>query len=146
MKLEAEINVDDKVNDVEKLVKEKDKNVFDMKRETPEHKEETCKNEADEVYERKFSKFKVKRSRKLYDEVIPNGEPVDGKGLNDDVMYKQVTGGACNNDEVGIGMNPFNLVPLLHTIVAMLLISGRTLHEQSRGCFLPVCPSSPGSI
>ena len=45
-------------------------------------------------------------------------------------MYKQATGGSCNDDEAGMGMNPFNLVPLLHTIVAMLLISGRTLHEQ----------------
>ena len=52
------------------------------------------------------------------------------KDLNDDVMYKQATGGSCNDDEAGMGMNPFNLVPLLHTIVAMLLISGRTLHEQ----------------
>ena len=43
MKLEAEINVDDKVNDVERLVKEKVKNVFDMKRETIEHKETSTK-------------------------------------------------------------------------------------------------------
>ena len=101
-----------------------------MKRETTEHKEKTCKNEADEIYERKFSKVKVKGSRKLYDEVIPSAESVGVKDLNVDVMYKQVPGGACNNDEVGIGMSSFNLVPLLHTIDAMLLISGKTLHEQ----------------
>ena len=120
IKLEADKNVNAKVDDVEKLVKEKDENVFKMKRKATENKENSCKNESDGVCENELN-------NKLYDEVIPN---VGVKDLNDNVMYKQVPGGACNNDEVGIGMSSFNLVPLLHTIDAMLLISGKTLHEQ----------------
>ena len=122
IKLEADKHVDANVDAVEKLVKKKDKNVFDMKLEATENKEKTCKNESDGVCENELN-------NKLYDEVIPN---VGVKDLNDNVMYKQVPGGACNNCEVGIGMSSFNLVPLLHTIDAMLLISGKTLHEQRR--------------
>ena len=146
MKLEADKDVDTKGNHVEKPVKEKNKDVSYIKHEATELKEKTFKNESDEVYEnevnefndlsdkkleeRKFSKVNVKTAKKLYDEVIPNAESVGVKDLNDDVMYKQVPVGACNDDEVGMGMSSFNLVPLLHTIDAMLLISSKTLHEQ----------------
>ena len=45
-------------------------------------------------------------------------------------MYKQIRGGACKKDEVDTRMNASMIIPLIHAIVAMLLISGKTLQEH----------------
>ena len=52
------------------------------------------------------------------------------KHMNDDELYKQMSGGASEKDEVDMGMNASMLMPLIHAIIAMLLISGKTLHEH----------------
>ena len=45
-------------------------------------------------------------------------------------MYKQMPGGASEKDEVDMRMNASMLLPLIHAIIAMLLISGKTLQEH----------------
>ena len=42
----------------------------------------------------------------------------------------QVPSGSAEKDEVDTGMNASMLMPLIHAIIAMLLISGKTLHEH----------------
>ena len=50
--------------------------------------------------------------------------------MKDDFMYMQVPSGSAEKDEVDTGMNASMLMPLIHAIIAMLLISGKTLHEH----------------
>ena len=50
--------------------------------------------------------------------------------MKDDFMYMQVPSGSAEKDEVDMGMNASMLMPLIHAIIAMLLISGKTLHEH----------------
>ena len=45
-------------------------------------------------------------------------------------MYMQVPRNTSKEDEVDMRMNLSMIVPLLHAIVAMLLISGKTLQEH----------------
>ena len=52
------------------------------------------------------------------------------KHMYDDEVYKQMSDGASKKDEVDTGMNASMLMPLIHAIIAMLLISGKTLHEH----------------
>ena len=68
-----------------------------------------------------------KRSKKLYDKIVPECGPID---IKDDFMYMQVPSGSAEKDEVDTGMNASMLMPLIHAIIAMLLISGKTLHEH----------------
>ena len=50
--------------------------------------------------------------------------------MKDDFMYMQVPSGSAEKDEVDTGMNASMLMPLIHAIIAMLLISGKTLQEH----------------
>ena len=50
IEIEADKNVNTTDNYVEKLIYEKDNNVFDIKHEATENKEKTCKNESHEEY------------------------------------------------------------------------------------------------
>ena len=50
--------------------------------------------------------------------------------MKDDFMYMQMPSGSAEKDEVDTGMNASMLMPLIHAIIAMLLISGKTLHEH----------------
>ena len=68
-----------------------------------------------------------KRSKKLYDKIVPECGSID---MKDDFMYMQVPSGSAEKDEVETGMNASMLMPLIHAIIAMLLISGKTLQEH----------------
>ena len=50
--------------------------------------------------------------------------------MHDNLMYMQVPSGTKKEDEVDMRMNLSMIVSLLHAIVAMLLISGKTLQEH----------------
>ena len=78
----------------------------------------------------KYLNVNTEHSQKLYDEVVPNTESGIVKGVNDDFMYVQVLSGTKKKDEVDMRMNLSMIVPLLHAIVAMLIISGKTLQEH----------------
>ena len=46
-------------------------------------------------------------------------------------MYKQLLGGGNNDDEVVKGIDAMMIIPLLQAILAMMLFSVKSLHEQS---------------
>ena len=77
------------------------------------------------MIEGKYSKV---NSKKLYDKVVPNTEPID---VNDDIMYMQELINTGKEDKVGKAMDVSANVALLQAIFAILLVSGKTLHEQS---------------
>ena len=60
-------------------------------------------------------------------------DSIDVKVLNDKLMYKQVHDGESNEARVDndMGMDASNIIPLLQAIFAMLLVTGKTVHEQS---------------
>ena len=58
-----------------------------------------------------------KKSKKLYDKIIPECGSID---MKDDFMYMQVPSGSAEKDEVDTGMNASMLMPLIHAIIAML--------------------------
>ena len=66
----------------------------------------------------------------MYDKLDLKSSPIGVKDMNDDEMYKQMPGGASEKDEVDKGMNAYMLMPLIHAIIAILLICGKTLHEH----------------
>ena len=111
--------------------------------EAHESKKEVCVNESDEGYkeevgefnqwyyrkldEKGFPKIEGRKATRYYDKVAQT-KPDIVKELYDDLMYKQVFD--CKDDEV-MRTDTFRIVALLQAIFAMLLVSGKTLHEQS---------------
>ena len=85
--------------------------------------ESTGSSDSEGEKKRKKASKAASMEEMIEESMVGMTEEETGRGV-------EAVAGACNDDEAGMGMNPFNLVPLLHTIVAMLLISGRTLHEQ----------------
>ena len=69
-----------------------------------------------------------KTTKGLYDKIAPSTDSMHGR--YDEIMYKQVLGGERNVDKVD-GVNASKIVPLLQAIFAMLLVTGKTIHEQS---------------
>ena len=51
--------------------------------------------------------------------------------MHDDFMYMQVPSGTCKEAKVGKTTDISAIVALLQAIFAILLVSGKTLHEQS---------------
>ena len=70
----------------------------------------------------------TRNSKKLYDKVVPNTEPIDVK---DDLMYMQVPSNTDNEDEVDKRADVSAILALLQAIFAILIVVGKTLHEQS---------------
>ena len=71
-------------------------------------------------------------SNKLYDEVIPNTESIDVKSMQqNDFMYMQVPSGTGKEDEVDKKTDISAILALLQAIFAILIVVGKTLHEQS---------------
>ena len=120
--VKADENVDAEGNGVEKLKKEKD--VFDMKSEATEHENKNCKNESKEgeaLYELK----------NLYDKIVPESVfDDDVMGMHDDMKYMQVPSGTVKEDEEDRRMDVSTIVSFLLIIFAMVLVHGKTLHEQ----------------
>ena len=81
--------------------------------------------------ERMNSKATNKNTKNFYDKIAQNSEFIDVQDVNDDLMYKQVFDGELNKDEVDKSVAASKIVPLLQAIFAMLLVSGKTIHEQS---------------
>ena len=82
--------------------------------------------------EGKCSKIDTKHSKKLYDEVIPNTESIGMKGIQqNDFMYMQVPSRTDKEDEVDKRTDLSAILTLLQAIFAILIVVGKTLHEQS---------------
>ena len=133
-----DVKIKENVNEV--CTKSKNKNKC-------ENNEKTRVNESDEEYkaeaeefniwyyrrleERKFAKGDNKTAKKLYDKVDPKSSPIGVKDMHDDLMYMQVPSGFGKKDEAGKVTEVPAIVALLQAIFAILLVSGKTLHEQS---------------
>ena len=123
-----------------KIVLSNDLNTDDYRNEVTDYKEETYENDSDEyklkvngldiqLEERELREAENKTRIKLYDKIDPGTEPVVAK--HDGVMFMQVLSQTGKEDEVDKRMNVTAIVALLQAIFAMLLVSGRALHEQS---------------
>lgn len=126
-------------NVVEKCTKSKSKSKC-------ENEEETGVNISDEEYgaeikefnnwyysklkERRYSKDVDKRSEKLYDKIVPESGWIDVKGMRDH-MYMQVPSNTDKEDEVDKRADVSAILALLQAIFAILIVVGKTLHEQS---------------
>ena len=131
----------------EKLVK--GKMIFvKKKREDEENKTLDGKNETAAKKEMKAKATKVKIeneeneskeyeveeeiSENLYDEIVPESVSIDDVIGMHDMKYMQVPSGTGKKDEVDRRMDASTtVVSTLQIILAMLLIYGKTLHEQS---------------
>ena len=107
---------------------------------------ENCKNETAAKEEIKAKDLKVKIenkendsdeeretedvSKNLYDEIVPESVSIDDVIGMHDMKYMQVHSGTGKKDKVDRRMDASTFVSFL--IFAMLLICGKTLHEQSR--------------
>ena len=75
---------------------------------------------------------KNKNSKIFYDEIAPGYSSIFEKNVHDDFMYMQVPSGTGKKDEVDKRMNITAVVTLLQAILAVLLVIGKTLNEQSQ--------------
>ena len=112
-----------------------------------ENDEETGINVSDEVYqaeviefnkwynnklkEGKHSKVKNKNSKIFYDEIAPGYSSIFEKNVHDDFMYMQVPSVTGKEDEVVKRADVSAILALLQAIFAILIVGGKTLHEQS---------------
>ena len=138
-------NGEDDVFDVDelfgkKIVLSNDLNTDDYRNEVTDYKEETYESDSDEyklkvngldiqLEERELREAENKTRIKLNDKIDPGTEPVVAK--HDGVMFMQVLSQTGKEGEVDKRMNVTAIVALLQAIFAMLLVSGKTLHEQS---------------
>ena len=60
-----------------------------------------------------------------------NVDSIDVKVLTDELNEKQVLGGECTEVKVDNRIDASKIIPLLQVIFAMLLVAGKTVHEQS---------------
>ena len=60
-----------------------------------------------------------------------NVDSIDVKVLTDELNEKQVLGGECTEVKVDNRIDASKIIPLLQVIFAMLLVTGKTVHEQS---------------
>ena len=135
-------NGKDDVFDMDELVGKKivlpnDINADDYRNEVTEGKEK--KNEPfdnrDEVNvdnKRLEERNLVNVENKTGDKIVPETEPVDAKDMRDGAMYMQVPSQTGKEDEVDKRMNVTAIVALLQAILAVLLVIGKTLQEQSQ--------------
>ena len=70
------------------------------------------------------------KNKNLYDEIVPESVSIDDVIGMHDMKYMQVHSGTGKKDKVDRRMDASTFVSFL--IFAMLLICGKTLHEQSR--------------
>ena len=134
-------NGKDDVFDMDELVGKKivlpnDINADDYRNEVTEGKEKENEpfDNRDEVNvdnKRLEERNLVNVENKTGDKIVPETEPVDAKDMRDGAMYMQVPSQTGKEDEVDKRMNVTAIVALLQAIFAMLLVSGKTLHEQS---------------
>ena len=124
-----------------KIVLSNDLNTDDYRNEVTDYKEETYENDSDEykfkvngldiqLEERELREAENKTRIKLYDKIDPGTEPVVAK--HDGVMFMQVLSQTGKEDEVDKRMNVTAIVALLQAILAVLLVIGKTLQEQSQ--------------
>ena len=66
----------------------------------------------------------------LYEKSDSKSTPIDVKDIHDDFMYMQVPSGTGKEDEMSKQTDVSAIVVLLQAMVAILLVSGKTLHEQ----------------
>ena len=106
--------------------------------------EKPCVNESEEQYKAEVKEFNdwyykkleerkhnVKvddKTTKLFDKVVRKKSNIEEE-MHNDLMYKQLFD--CNEKEVGKETNGYWIVALLQAIFALLLVCGKTLHEQS---------------
>ena len=81
--------------------------------------------------EGKHSKVNSKNSKIFYDKIAPGHSSIFEKNVHDDIMYMQVPSGTGKEDEMSKQTDVSAIVVLLQAMFAILLVSGKTLHEQS---------------
>ena len=131
MKLEADRNVDAKGKDVEKVLNEKDNEVFDIKNEATGHKEKISTVESAKGNKAEDGELNGGKVRKPDDKIVTDSGSIDVKDMHDEFMYMQVPSGTDKKDEMGKSTDISDIVNLLQAIFAILLVNGKTLHEQS---------------
>ena len=106
--------------------------------------EKPCVDESEEQYKAEVKEFNdwyyrkleerkhnVKvddNTTKLFDKVVRKKSNIEEE-MHNDLMYKQLFD--CNEKEVGKETNGYWIVALLQAIFALLLVCGKSLHEQS---------------
>ena len=116
--VKADKNVHAEDNDVEKIKDEND--VFDTESEATEQGDHNCENESKESEDEDVFK-------NLYSVLI-----YDVMGMHDDMKYMQMPSGTVKEVEVDKRMDASTVVSFLLIIFAMVIIYGKTLHEQSQ--------------
>ena len=117
-----------------KIVLPNDISADDYRNEVTEGKENepfVNRDEENVDHKRLEERNLVNVENKTGDKIVPETEPVDAKDMRDGAMYMQVPSQTGKEDEVDKRMNVTAIVALLQAIFAMLLVSGKTLHEQS---------------
>ena len=85
-----------------------------------------------ELKGRKVEKPENKTTKVLYDKIVPESVSInDVMGLHVDMKFMQVPSGTDKEEKVGKTMDISAIIALLQAIFAILLVSGKTLHEQS---------------
>ena len=85
------------------------------------------KNEENESKERETENV----SKNLYDKIVPESVSIDDVIGMQDMKYMQVPNGSGKKVEVDKRMDVSTFVSFLQVIFAMVIICGKTLHEQS---------------
>ena len=152
-----DMNAEDYENEVTEEENSEDENFDNKAKENVDNKGTETKiksendketvNESDDKYGAEVKEFNDWYDKRLEEKIYPKAAHASSKKLYDkavdieanvecdsqkDVMYMQVPSETRKEDEVDIDMriNLSMIVPLLHAIVAMLLISGKTLQEH----------------
>ena len=81
--------------------------------------------------EGKHSKVNNKNSKIFYDKIAPGYSSIFEKNVHDDIMYMQVPSGTGKENEVVKRADVTAILALLQAVLAILIVGGKTLHEQS---------------
>ena len=127
-------------NMVEKCTESKIKREYENNKETGiDVSDEVYRAEVNEfnnwynnkLKEGKHSKVDNKNTKKFYDKIAPEYSSTFEKNMHDDFMYMQVPSGTGKMDEVVKRADVTAILALLQAVLAILIVGGKTLHEQS---------------